>query len=479
MRDMRYIICSCCDNDFFHYLEYLAISVSKHTVNVGLHVVLVNVSEEKGAYLKTLCPAIEIEHDYIYFHNDAMKRGYCPNRKPSLMLSLMSKHSIPVLWVDADAVFTHAPNDDALVEILNKSDLSTILDEDHERLKLSERELSKLPHGPLGSPYYGIFLASVIGTNNSPKAKNLFQYIESKVLENPYAWFADQEALYLGYLKFKHEINFSAIPASIASEGNYNSIICFAKGPNKSGPYKDIGNTLIWNHFHFKENIKVQVEKIHLSAKIYTNVLLTYRLKTKFTTFIRNVFKITSSLTKLFLAPFRNNYVPNPKFYEKFFSEISVQPNHKFYTTKSNNDEPANQSKSSKCTPNYLIILESDLNIESTERVYTFLHERNNCLTVYVCLDLHSMATTDCLLHLIKKILSEKNSKISKFVTSKEPFPKVIGKLGVMPRKTIQTDQGEYGFFDDIADQSELVSILHNQPELFECIVLSMPSPSL
>jgi hypothetical protein len=87
---------------------------------------LVNVPKEKGEYLKSLNPNLEITHDYLYFLNDAMMRGYCTNRKPSIMKELMTKSSYPVVWIDADSVFTR--NDQELYNILIKSDLCTILD---------------------------------------------------------------------------------------------------------------------------------------------------------------------------------------------------------------------------------------------------------------------------------------------------------------------------------------------------------------
>jgi len=287
MADYKYIICTCCDNDYFHYLEKLVVSTGKFSKNTLLHIVLVNVPKEKAEFLKLLNPNISLEFDYIYFFSDSMKRGYCPNRKPSLMLSLMNKYDKPVLWIDVDGVVT-SNEDDELLEFLKRNELSTILDEDHERLKLTDKQLQKIPHGPLKSPYFGIFLASVIGTNNTLLAKEFFAHVAELVKDNPYAWFSDQEALYLAYLKFKNEINFESFPKKLADEGNYGSLICFAKGPSKAGPFKDIGNALIWNHFNMEENIKIDYDKIHLSDKIVTNIRLPFKVKN----LLKHVFKV-------------------------------------------------------------------------------------------------------------------------------------------------------------------------------------------
>lgn len=93
MDKIDYIICSCCDNDYLPHLEKLVASAGMLLKNVKVHLALVNVPEPRAAYLKVLNPRVEFDFDYIYFASETMKRGYCTNRKPSLMLSIMNKKS--------------------------------------------------------------------------------------------------------------------------------------------------------------------------------------------------------------------------------------------------------------------------------------------------------------------------------------------------------------------------------------------------
>jgi FkbM family methyltransferase len=273
----KYIICTAADNDFFAHLEKLVVSAGKYAPEALLQIALVNVPKEKAAFLRLLNPNVEIIHDYIYFLSDEMMRGYCTNRKPSMIQALMAKTDVPIIWIDADSVFTRP--DTELYDILKRSDLCTIFDQSHPRLKMTPAELEELPHGPLKTPYYGIFSAGVVGTNNSPAGKKIYDHINALMETNPYAWFSDQEALYLAYLKFKDSITFNALPPAIADEGNYEALVCFAKGSRKDGPFRDIGVSLMWNFFKMEENVAIRHDMVKLGRTSITNIRRGYRVR--------------------------------------------------------------------------------------------------------------------------------------------------------------------------------------------------------
>ncbi len=234
--DHKIVVCTVASNDFLVYLERLLASAQKHLPNQMFFIVLVNVDEMKVPYLKSLYRNSEVIHDYVKFNSLAEQSGYCTNRRAKLFPLLMDKYNTPIIWVDADSMFVK--NAEELITYAGKYDLSVIYRKDHVSFQASLQKLQSLPKGPLGTPFFGVFLNSVIITNNSVSAKELFHDFSKRVEKMPIAWFADQEGLYLSYRKFKDKIVFKPLGRNICSyKMDSASIIWTFKGERK-GEYE-------------------------------------------------------------------------------------------------------------------------------------------------------------------------------------------------------------------------------------------------
>ena len=85
--------------------------------------------------------------------------------------------------------------------------------------------------GPLGTPYYGVFNASIITTNGSKQAKSFFKLYREIVSQAPYSWYSDQEGLYLAFQEQKHSLSFKPLDTRFCDRRNTDStIIWTAKG---------------------------------------------------------------------------------------------------------------------------------------------------------------------------------------------------------------------------------------------------------
>jgi len=204
------VLCTVSSNDYLHYLEHLLASTQANLPNALFHVVLVNVDKDKDSYLKSLYDNLEIYHEFLEFERIEDQRGYCSNRRSSFIPYLLKRYDSPLVWVDTDSLFINSAEE--LVKYAGMYDLSAMYTEDHPSLTVSNRKFKNLPRGPLGTPYYGVFSAGVITTNNSPTAKKFFNSFEIKVKESPYGWPTDQEALYLIYDEYKSLLKFNNLP---------------------------------------------------------------------------------------------------------------------------------------------------------------------------------------------------------------------------------------------------------------------------
>jgi FkbM family methyltransferase len=246
------LICTVANNEYLIHLEKLIASIALNAPTTTVYIVLVNIPSEKSQYLKTIHRHLIFEFDYVKFESDEVMRGYCTNRRARLFYEQMRKFNQPFLWMDADTLLMNNPNE--LFEKIAKYDLSIIIDSSHPTFRMSDNELKKSPKGPLDSPYFGVVSAGVFGTNNSAQARQLFIDMYQLVSKAPYSWFADQEGLYLAFLKNKSKINFYQIEDKYAALENLDSTILFAKGHEKVGLYHAIGENMMWRKFDWKVN---------------------------------------------------------------------------------------------------------------------------------------------------------------------------------------------------------------------------------
>jgi len=211
---MRYskedvVIFTVASNDYLIHIEKLLVSANVKVKNALFYVYLINVDKIKSTYLEKLYPNIVIVHEYIKFSHSEHKRGYCANLRARIFPELMRKHESPVVWVDADSMFMSDCKE--LVSYSKLYDLSVDYSEKHNSLNCSKRKLSKLPKGPFGTPYYGVFNTAVMFTNNSKVSKEFFDLYAAKVARFPLSWYSDQEGLYLSYREYGNSLKFKPL----------------------------------------------------------------------------------------------------------------------------------------------------------------------------------------------------------------------------------------------------------------------------
>ncbi|TFB13944.1 hypothetical protein E3V33_00095 [Candidatus Marinimicrobia bacterium MT.SAG.4] len=204
------ILCSVASNDFLHYIERLLASAGTNLPEALFYIVLVNVDKIKAEYLNSLYGNLILEHDYVHFNNHADQQGYCTNRRSTLLPHLLKKYNSPVVWIDADSLIIKPAQE--LIEYANSCDFSVMYSDSHPLLNMSEKKRMKLPKGPLGSPYYGVFSAGLITMKNSQIMKEFVDSWAKKVEKKKLSWYADQEGLFLTYLDYKDKIKFRSLP---------------------------------------------------------------------------------------------------------------------------------------------------------------------------------------------------------------------------------------------------------------------------
>ena len=124
----------------------------------------------------------------------------------------MEKYSFPVVWIDADTLFINEAG--SLIQYAKKYDLSVDYSNTHPTLGATEKQLKNYSTGPLGTPYFGVLIRSLLQIIQI--LQKLFNYFSELIQHHRLIWFADQEGLYLTYKKFKNRIKFMPLEKSSA-----------------------------------------------------------------------------------------------------------------------------------------------------------------------------------------------------------------------------------------------------------------------
>lgn len=227
------VICVVASDYYIIYLEKLLASARIHLPSANIYAHLVNVDELKDPFLRSLNSNLEIKHEYIEFNNIQYMSGYCANLWPRIIPKLMAKHDCPIVYLDADSLFMNRAHE--LIEYARKFDVSAEYNSRHPALKATGRKLRKLPKGPFGTPYYGVFNSATITTNNSSIAKDFFKDCNKRIDSHPLDWFADQEVLFLTHEKFEDRIKFNSLESKFCDRiNNEDTIIWMAKGSTRN-----------------------------------------------------------------------------------------------------------------------------------------------------------------------------------------------------------------------------------------------------
>lgn len=255
-----------------HYLEALLASASIYASDNIFHIVLVNVDPIKSEYLKKLYKDIIIENEYINFNNIESLRAYCANRRTSLIPSLMDEYKFPIVWIDADSLFTNRAID--FTEFASTYEVSVEYNYNHDVLSLGKKKLKKYPKGPFGTPYYGVLSTGVITTNNTSSAKSFFNDYMNKTAEKLYEWYADQEGLYLLLQEYHKNINFAALQNKYCSRfHNEDTVIWTLKGATReSNEYYKLAES------HLQSINRWDLKNVDIPQKRGKSILLDKRI---------------------------------------------------------------------------------------------------------------------------------------------------------------------------------------------------------
>lgn len=313
------VVCAVASNDYLIFLERLLASVQVNLPGVLFHAVLVNVDKLKVPYLKSLYKNLEIDHDFVQFDSIDQQFGFCANRRARLILELMLKHNYPIVAIDVDSLFINPA--DELINYAKKYDLSVQYSPDHRALKASSKEFQRLPKGPLGTPYYGVFSAGVMTTNNSSIAKDFFREYKRQVERNLLGFYSDQEGLYLAYKCFKDRLNFSPLDFKFWSRKNRSDcIIWTAKGSTKdSDEFRIKGDNYIFKVKKWQENCILTVEQKEMLKK--------YKLRKKDVTrtkkILRKIMNFSKHLIYNRLKEFIKENDENRRYINKYILEFA------------------------------------------------------------------------------------------------------------------------------------------------------------
>jgi len=259
-RDMRILICTAANNDYFHYLEALVFSILKNSRHCSILISLVNVPNYKIKWLKNLNLDITIDALYIDFPSKEVERGYCSSKRVDL---LSSEYSLSFDWTfyfDANILVNRNLND--FFRNIKDYDSVIMFDSNHITLKMNNSQLEKYPKGPLGTPYYGVCTAGIQGYKIGSITHNFLIEYRELTSSKLYSWYADQEALYLMYVKYHLKIRFYFMNLMEVSFNNPSSLFIYKKGGGDISAYQERASFFIQECL---PNINTKLNRVILS----------------------------------------------------------------------------------------------------------------------------------------------------------------------------------------------------------------------
>ena len=237
LNEPRVLICAVANNDYFHYLEGLVLSIIENSKNCSMLISLVNVPTYKIEWLKSIKLDLTIDAEYIDFPSKELEKGYCTNKRVDLLCSKYSAGYDWILYVDANVLINRNLND--FFKEVEGYDSVIMLDTNHITSTMNDKQLQKYPKGPLGTPYYGVCLAAIQGYKIGSMTHKFLGEYRQLVSSKLYSWYADQEALYLMYTDYYSNIKFYFMNTAEASSNNPLSLFIYMKGGGDNSVYQE------------------------------------------------------------------------------------------------------------------------------------------------------------------------------------------------------------------------------------------------
>ena len=278
-------IITTCNDTYFYYLRRfffsLETSLTKyelyvHGVNLCKHDLKHDIFKNKHVHL--------IKHNFN-FKNLEHERGYCTNLRASSLYrcAKKSKKNDILVYIDVNCIVMKRFG--IFLKNMN-TDISIAIDENHPCYNEPSTKRWFWPKGPLSSPYYGVALGGVqiykISKNTNIFLKKYSYLVSKKIL----SWYADQEAVYLLYLKFKNILkNENFINhITIGQKPNQSTLVYFRKGGANNNFFDE------YSYYIYKSYLNKNYNSFKNASKLYKKVeKLSFKKRLRLKIF--NIFK--------------------------------------------------------------------------------------------------------------------------------------------------------------------------------------------
>lgn len=279
-------IITTCNDTYFYNLRRFFFVIEKiftsyelyvHGVNLCKHDLNYNIFKKKHVHL--------IKHN-LNFKNFEHERGYCTNLRASSLYSCAkkSKKNDILVYLDINSIVT---KQFAIFLKNMNTDISIAIDENHPCYNKSKNSRWFWPQGPFLTPFYGVALGGVQVYRISKNTINFLKQFSDMVSKKKLSWYADQEALYLLYMKFKNILNNKNIinQITIGSKPNQYTLVFYKKGGANNKFFDE------YSYNVYKDNLTKNFRSLKNTSTFYKKVekiSLKKRLRLK----IFNIFKI-------------------------------------------------------------------------------------------------------------------------------------------------------------------------------------------
>lgn len=172
------------DGAYFNLLIPMVNSVNINFPEANMHIVLVNIEEEKDELIRKINPTYEVVHENVDLKGNDLK-CYCTNRRMFLLNDIRGMDNSFLIWIDADSLVRKRC--DELVALSHSCELTM-------------RQKTEKKHA-----------AGVIGIGNSNVCKEFLNRY-SLIGEIEKDWMSNQRNLSNIYKEFKDRISYKPLP---------------------------------------------------------------------------------------------------------------------------------------------------------------------------------------------------------------------------------------------------------------------------
>ncbi len=260
-------IITTCNDPYFYNLRRFFFALEKiftsyelyvHGVNLCKHDLKHNIFKRKNVYL--------IKHK-LNFKNFEHERGYCSNLRASALFNCAkkSKKNDILVYIDVNCIVMKK----FAIFLKNmNTDIAIAIDENHPCYNKSETSRWFWPQGPFLTPFYGVAIGGVQVFRISKKTVIFLKRFSDLVSKKILSWYADQEAVFILYMKFKNILTNTNIinQITIGSKPVHSTLILYKKGGANNQFFDD------YSYDIYKNNLFTKYKSLKNSSKLYKKV---------------------------------------------------------------------------------------------------------------------------------------------------------------------------------------------------------------